>query len=122
MYVPLLKLDGYDFTPWIKEDGYEWSDNDLDADDSGRVKSGSMRRTKVDDKDSMGYSMRDMPEPIVRRLYLILKKKFFDAEYHNVYGDAKGTFYCSKRPGKIRMLHDEGDIIWSGISFSIHEK
>ena len=122
MDVVLLKLDGYDFTPWIKSDGYEWSDEDLDTDDSGRVKSGTMRRTKIDDKDNMTYTREDMPESVVRQLYLILKKKFFTTEYHNVYGDAAGTFYCSKRPGKISMLQKEGEIVWSGVSFSIHQQ
>lgn len=118
--IPLV-LDGYDYSTWIEDGGLEYDDEDLDTEKSVRVKTGRMRRDKITEKTNMSYSFRAMPEEIVRRLFTSLRKPEFNATVHTPFGDETKRFYCSGRPGKLRMVMDKEKPEWEGVSINIHE-
>lgn len=117
----ILKLDGYDYSPWVKDTGEGYDDEDLDTEKTVRVKTGHMRRDKLTEITNMTYDFRTMPERLVRQLFTSLRKPEFEATVHTPFGDETKMFYCSGRPAKLRMVIDENDPQWDGVSISIHE-
>lgn len=117
----ILKLDGYDYSPWIKDAGLGYDDEDLDTENTVRVKTGHMRRDKITDITNMTYDFITMSENLVRQLFTSLRKPEFEATVHTPFGDETKMFYCSKRPASLHMVIDENDLQWDNISISIHE-
>ena len=119
--ITLLKINGHDYTHWIEDGGYEFSRDDLDSSATGRTKNGTMRRVKICEKRNLTFALRPVPESIFVQLDNDLHAATFDVTYHDPHGDTTRQFYCSQLPGKMTMVVDEGNIMWSGVSFSIHE-
>lgn len=117
----ILVINGHDYSHWITDDGYDWSRDDLDSEKTTRTKDGRMRRDKVTEKRNLSFAMRDMPESLAAQLDNDLHKSEFQVKYHDLHGYQTRTFYCSQFPGKLRQVVDEGNLMWSGISFNLHE-
>lgn len=117
----VLVINGHDYSRWIADDGYGWSRDDLDSEKTVRVKTGNMRRDKITEKRNLSYKMLDMPEQLAAQLDDDLHEPEFRVKYHDLHGDQTRTFYCSQFPGKLRQVVDEGNLMWSGISFNLHE-
>lgn len=41
--------------------------------------------------------------------------------YHDLHGDQTRQFYCSQFPANLRQIVEDGQTLWSGISFNLHE-
>lgn len=117
----VLVINGHDYSRWIADEGYDWSRDDLDSEKTKRVKSGSLRRDKITEKRNLSFRMMDMPEALAQQLDNDLHEETFRAKYHDLHGDQERTFYCSQFPANLRQIVDENNLIWRGISFSIHE-
>lgn len=117
----LLIINGHDYTRYVKDDGYDWSRDDLDSEKTVRVKTGNMRRDKITEKRNLTFSMLSMPEELAAQLDTDLHASQFSVTYHDLHGDMTREFYCSQFPAKLRQVIDEGRLMWSGISFSLHE-
>lgn len=117
----VLRINGHDYSKYVKDDGYDWSRDDLDGPETGRVKTGTMRRTKVAEKRNLTYSMIPMPEALAAQLDTDLHASEFSVTYHDLHGDQTRQFYCSKLPGKLRQIIDEKNVMWGNISFNLHE-
>lgn len=117
----ILVINGHDYTRWVEDDGYNWSRDDLDSDKTVRVKTGTMRRDKIAEKRNLTYTMLPMPENLAAQLDTDLHAKQFSVQYHDLHGDQTREFYCSQFPAKLRQIIDEGNLMWAGISFNLHE-
>ena len=117
----LLIINGHDYSTWIADDGYSWSRDDLDSENTVRVKSGKMRRDKITEKRNLTFRMRPMPEPLAAQLDTDLHTATFYAMYHDLHGDQTREFYCSQFPANLRQIIDESNLMWGGISFNLHE-
>jgi hypothetical protein len=117
----ILVINGHDYSKYIKDEGYIWSRDDLDSEKTTRVKSGNLRRDKITEKRNLSFKMRDMPESLAAQLDTDLLQATFSVKYHDLHGDMTRTFYCSQFPANLRQVIDEGNLMWSGISFNIHE-
>lgn len=116
----LLIINGHDYSSWIKDDGYEWSRDDLDSEKSVRVKTGTMRRDKITEKRNLTFTMLPMPENLAAQLDTDLHEPQFSVTYHDLHGDLTRKFYCSQLPGKLRQVTGAVNT-WDGISFNLHE-
>ena len=117
----VLIINNHDYTAYVKDDGYNWSRDDLDSDKTTRTKDGLMRRDKVTEKRNPTFAMRPMPESLAAQLDTDLHAAQFAVKYHDLHGDMTRTFYCSQFPAKLRQVIDEGQLCWDGISFNLHE-
>lgn len=117
----ILEINGHDYTRYVADDGYDWSRDDLDSEKTKRVKNGTMRRDKITEKRNLSFAMLPMPEDLAAQLDSDLHAKQFSVRYHDLHGDQTREFYCSKFPAKLRQVVDKGNLLWGGISFSLHE-
>lgn len=117
----ILVINGHDYTRYVSDDGYDWSRDDLDSEQTKRVRSGNMRRKKITEKRNLGFKMLTMPEAIAAQLDTDLHLETFNATYHDLHGDQTRKFYCSQFPAKLHMVIDEENLFWDGISFNLHE-
>lgn len=117
----ILIINDHDYTAWIADEGYKWSRDDLDSEKTTRVKNGTMRRDKITEKRNLSYSMIDMPESLAAQLDTDLHASQFSVKYHDLHGEQTRKFYCSQFPCNLKQIIDEGNLMWSGISFNLHE-
>ena len=117
----ILVINGHDYTKWILSDGYSWSRDDIDSEKTVRVKNGNMRRDKITEKRNLSFKMRPMPEETAAELDTALHDKQFSVTYHDLHGDQTRQFYCSQFPANLRQIVEDGQTLWSGISFNLHE-
>lgn len=121
MAMNVLVINGRDYTKYIEDGGYSWSRDDLDTDKTTRTKDGSMRRDKITQKRNLTYNMLPMPQVEAATLDSALQESQFSVTYHDLHGQQTREFYCSKFPANLRQIIDEGNILWEGISFNLHE-
>lgn len=117
----ILVINGHDYTRWVEDDGYDWNRDDLDSEKTVRVKTGNMRRDKITEKRNLTYKMLPMPESLAAQLDTDLHAAQFSVQYHDLHGDQTRQFYCSKFPARLHQIIDEGNLMWEGISFNLHE-
>ena len=56
----ILKINGHDYSTYVKSKGFGWSREDLDSDKTTRTKNGKMRRHKITTKRKLSYAMLEM--------------------------------------------------------------
>ena len=95
----ILKINGHDYSPYVKSKGFGWSREDLDSDKTIRTKNGKMRRHKITTKRKLSYTMLEMNQNLL----------------------ATKTFYCSSFSANISEVWDGDTDIWEGASFNIIE-
>lgn len=117
----ILEINGHDYTRYIEDGGYSWSRDDVDSEKTVRVKTGTMRRDKITEKRNLSFQMLPMPEELAAQLDTDLHAPEFSVRYHDLHGDQTRRFYCSKFPGKLHQVTREGQLLWGGISFNLHE-
>lgn len=117
----ILVINGHDYTRWVEDDGYDWSRDDVDSEKTVRVKTGNMRRDKITEKRNLTYKMLPMPQNLAAQLDTDLHEPEFSVQYLDLHGQQTRKFYCSKFPAKLRQIVDEGNLMWGGISFNLHE-
>jgi len=117
----ILVINGHDYTRYIEDDGYDWSRDDIDSEKTVRVKTGSMRRDKITEKRNLSYKMLPMPEGLAAQLDTDLHEPSFSVQYQDLHGQQTREFYCSKFPAKLRQITRNGERMWGGISFNLHE-
>lgn len=116
----VLVINGHDYSKYIERKGYSWARNDLDSPNSGRVKSGRMRRDKVAEKRSLPYKMRYVPQSVLAQLDTDLSAPEFNAKYLDVHGIMEKTFYCTAlKADMVEVQEDTG--VWDNVSFTLTE-
>lgn len=123
--MPYCRIDGTDVISYIDEDGYAWSENDLDSDDSGRTLDGVMHRGRIALKEKLEISFRPLT-PIEAQTVLeaISNKEFVTVETNMdpKYGEINRIFYNSSRTASVATIYNDGTVCWSGIKASLIEQ
>lgn len=117
----VLFINGHDYTHYVADDGYDWSRDDLDSEKTKRVRSGKLRRDKITEKRNLTFKMLPMPEALAAQLDTDLHAATFNVRYRDLHGEQTREFYCSQFPAKLRQVIDKGNLLWDGITFSLHE-
>lgn len=116
----ILKINGHDYSKYIKQKGVSWSRNDLDSDKTTRTKDGRMRRDKITTKRKLTFTMLRMSRELMAQLDNDLSAQTFKATYRDLHGTQTREFYCSSFSGGISDVQNGVDI-WEGASFSLVE-
>ena len=116
----ILKINGHDYSPYIKMSGLSWSRNDLDTDQTKRTKDGKMRRQKIGTKRKLSFEIVNASRAILAQLDDDLSKTTFTALYSDLHGPQSRTFYCSSFNAKLDWVNGDTDT-WENGSFSIIE-
>jgi hypothetical protein len=114
----ILIINGHDYSRLIEAKGYGWTRNDLDASDSGRPKTGLMRRDKVGTKRKLTFKTMPAPRKTLAQLDKDLSQKFFQATYLDLHGVMTKTFYCTEFSTGMDTVEDD----WTSASFNIIEQ
>lgn len=116
----VLIINGHDYSRYIERQGYGWSREDLDGENTGRTKDGKMRRDKITTKRKLSYSMVNMSRALLAQLDNDLSAPTFSATYLDLHGKQTRTFYSSSFSCTLNELYGE-DGQWGEASFNLIE-
>lgn len=117
----VLKINGHDYTKYIKTKGMSWARNDLDSESAGRTMDGTMHRSKVDTKRTVGFKLVNVPRSILAQLDDDLSAETFSATYLDLHGVSTRTFYCSNSSGNLNTVYEDGGSEWGDATFNMIE-
>lgn len=119
----ILSSDGnwHDYTRYVRGGGYSWDEEDLDSENTVRLKSGTLRRDKITEKINTSLSMRDMDRMTLRQLRRDLKHApTYKAKILDPEGVIESTFYSSSVSATLEFT-ENGNDIWRNVSFNVIE-
>ena len=116
----VLIINGHDYSQYIERQGYGWSREDLDGENTGRPKDGKMRRDKITTKRKLSCSVMNMTRAQLAQLDNDLSAPTFSATYFDLHGLQTRTFYTSSFSCTLNEL-SSGDGEWGGASFNLIE-
>ena len=119
----VLIINGNDYSKYVERKGLGWSRNDLDSENTVRVKSGTMRRNKVCTKRKLAFKMVDMAQDVLAQLDNDLSEATFVATYLDLHGVMERTFYCTSLSGTVTEVgsNDGETPMWADITFNLIE-
>lgn len=117
----ILVINGHDWSRLIEYKGYGWSRNDLDSADTGRPKTGLMRRDKVGTKRKLTFKTMPASRETLAQLDDDLSQKFFSATYLDLHGVMTKTFYCTEFSLSLAQVGDDYED-WQSASFNMIER
>ncbi|HAL88442.1 MAG TPA: hypothetical protein DCO69_04850 [Clostridiales bacterium] len=119
----VLIINGHDYSGFVAEDGYQWEDNDIDGDGAGRAMDTMMDRDLLADKTKLQISCRDLLQSESSAILTDIKQEFYEATVLDACkGEITCQMYTSSRKAAIAVVRDDGEVVWSGLSFSMIER
>lgn len=119
----VLIINGHDYSGFVAEDGYQWEDNDIDGDGAGRAMDTMMDRDLLADKTKLQISCRDLLQSESSAILTDIKQEFYEATVLDACkGEITCQMYTSSRKAAIAVIRDDGEVMWSGLSFSMIER
>jgi hypothetical protein len=119
----VLIINGHDYSDFVAEDGYQWEDNDIDGDGAGRAMDTMMDRDLLADKTKLQISCRDLLQSESSAILTDIKQEFYEATVLDACkGEITCQMYTSSRKAAIVVIRDDGEVVWSGLSFSMIER
>lgn len=119
----VLFINGHDYSDFVAEDGYQWEDNDIDGDGAGRAMDIMMDRDLLADKTKLQISCRDLLQSESSAILTDIKQEFYEATVLDACkGEITCQMYTSSRKAAIAVIRDDGEVVWSGLSFSMIER
>lgn len=116
----VLQINGHDYSRFVKASGYGWSREDLDSQNTTRLKNGKMRRKKIATKRKLSYTIIKADRATLAQLDDDLSQETFSATYMDLHGTQTKEFYCSSLAVTLDQIYDE-DGMWSGGAFNMIE-
>mgnify|MGYP000572319036 FL=1 len=119
----VLFINGHDYSDFVAEDGYQWEDNDIDGNGAGRAMDTMMDRDLLADKTKLQISCRDLLQSESSAILTDIKQEFYEATVLDACkGEITCQMYTSSRKAAIAVIRDDGEVVWSGLSFSMIER
>lgn len=119
----VLFINGHDYSDFVAEDGYQWEDNDIDGDGAGRAMDTMMDRDLLADKTKLRISCRDLLQSESSAILTDIKQEFYEATVLDACkGEITCQMYTSSRKAAIAVIRDDGEVVWSGLSFPMIER
>lgn len=119
----VLFINGHDYSDFVAEDGYQWEDNDIDGSGAGRAMDTMMDRDLLADKTKLQISCRDLLQSESSAILTDIKQEFYEATVLDACkGEITCQMYTSSRKAAIAVIRDDGEVVWSGLSFSMIER
>ncbi len=119
----VLFINGHDYSDFVAEDGYQWENNDIDGNGAGRAMDTMMDRDLLADKTKLRISCRDLLQSESSAILTDIKQEFYEATVLDACkGEITCQMYTSSRKAAIAVIRDDGEVVWSGLSFSMIER
>lgn len=115
MSAPFYEVNGVNFIPFLIERGITWSEEDIDAENSGRTMDGVMHRGLVARKDKHTLSFLELSVEDSRTVLGALDSQYLTVRtnvHPKLAGIATFTMYNSSRKGAVSYLDEEGEMSW----------
>lgn len=125
MSAPYYRVNNVDFVPYLKDGGFEYSEEDIDADGAGRTLNGLMQRAKICDKKTHKLTCRPLTTAESNTVLQALSSGQYVTVSTNIHprsGTFSGTMYNSKRTAAVLRLDEDGTAWWTNITFSLIEQ
>lgn len=116
----VLIINGNDYSQYVERKGLSWSRNDLDSENTTRLKSGKMRREKITTKRKLGYTMFRMTRELLAQLDEDLNEETVEVTYADLHGTQTREFYCSSFSCSLAEVQD-GEQVWEEAAFNLIE-
>lgn len=116
--------DFVDVTHWLKDQGFKWSRNDIDAQNSGRdTQDGVMHRRRVRSPKRYDLTCRPLTQQELSSLLTLIDYEWLSVRAYDPKTMTKVTkkMYVSTVPAT--FFYDDGlRQYWTGVSFNIIEE
>ena len=125
MAEPYYRVNNVNILPYIVDEGIEWSEEDLDAEGSGRTLDGVMHRTRIASKDTHKIKCKPLTTQQSNTVLQAASGNAFvsvSTNIHPKYGTYSGTMYNSSRIAAVLRVDSDGSVLWKNISFTFIEQ
>ena len=125
MSVPFYRVNGVDMVPYLKEKGFNYDEEDVDADGSGRDLDGDMHRAVVARKDKHTLSFRELETYETRTVLNAFSTQYVQVQlnFHpKISGTVSLTMYNSSRKSAAFSLENDDDGKWEMQDISLIQK
>lgn len=119
----VLKVDGVDLVKYIAYGGFKWQRSDIDASDTGRDLTGTLRRNRVATKVRLDITCRLLESSEVSMVLTAIMPEYVTVEYYDPQmGEVvTKTMYSNNNPATYQIKQADGTVMWSGITFPLIE-
>lgn len=118
-----LAIDGKDFTSYIASDGFSWQRNDVDGENAGRTQDAFMHRDRIAIKMKLNIKTKDLPGGMLRQILKAIKPQYVTVTYDDPEdGRRTASFYSNNAQASCSVVYENGEELWSGISFPLVER
>lgn len=113
----------FDIRPYLEDEGFQVTRNDVDSPDTGRMMNADMDRDRVAIKKKIQCNCRRLRQRESQKLLRLIRPKFIRVRYTDPEeGIVEKTMYSNNVPASVNVIDDDGVAKWKGISFPLIEK
>ena len=118
----ILKIGSLAISDKVAKGGYQWSENDLHAESSGRTLDGVMHIKRIGIKRQADVTCIPMSEAEAQEILLALRSsaEFTATVADPVAGTYRASFYCSARNCDF-LMHCRNVNWWQNLKFTLIE-
>lgn len=123
-----LIINGVDFLPYLAEEGYAWTRNDVDSSNAGELQDGTVRRDRVIIRRKMIITVNKLDTATMSRLQQAILPQWVEVQFLcPLLGEVTTeTFYSNNVAATAAKQHTLADgtkeVIWKGFSFPLIAK
>lgn len=116
----ILRIDGVDMMPYIRQKGIKWSRGDLDGPNAGRTMDGVMHRDRIADKVRLDITCLPLTSEEAATVLSAIYPEYIQVEYTDpMEGIVTKTMYANNIPA---TYIDTSTDLWDGIVFPLIER
>lgn len=117
----ILKVNGFDMTPYIAFGGLSWQRADVDGPNAGRMQNGDMIRDRIAIKFRWDVKCRPLTGAELARVLTAIEPEYVTVEYTDPMTNTvrSGQFYSNNIPASFAMRKADGTEWWQGVTFPL---
>ena len=119
----VFKIDGVNCLPYVDDEGFSWSRNDVESSDAGRTMDATMHRGRIAIKKRLDITCKPLTTEQTRILLNLIRPEFVEVEYTDpMDGIITKTMYSNNVPATVMSLDEDENPVWTGIKFPLIER
>ena len=116
----ILRIDGVDMMPYIRQKGIKWTRSDLDGPNAGRTMDGTMHRDRITGKVRLDITCLPLTSEEAATVLSAIYPEYIQVEYTDpMEGTVTKTMYANNIPA---TYIDTSTDLWEGIVFPLIER
>lgn len=118
-----IRVNGMDIMPYLDENGFKWSRNDLDSSDAGRTLDGIMHRGRITTKARLDLTFKPLPEEQMHTVMQLLYPEYVTVEYSDpLFGERSARMYSNNINTTLRVSYNARKGLWNSFSAPLIER